>query len=152
MPSLVRVCCMEHHLCLQGALRAWMENSTQQASMLHFLKMTCVYFFYLFIYFCFLLFFSYTCSLWKNTGMLQLDLLSSLLSFWTNLLLSHDEKKCTKLRRHLCFQNKAGDTPGMLIKGDFVSWLIRIIKTQIHIAFPFFHFNIKVKGPRIPHS
>lgn len=35
---------MEHHLCLQGALRAWMENSTQQATMLHFLGITSVYF------------------------------------------------------------------------------------------------------------
>lgn len=29
--------------------------------------------------------------------------------------------------------------------------LIRIIKTLTDIAFPFFHFSTKVKGPRIPH-
>lgn len=75
-------------------------------------------------------------------------------SFWTSLLLLQDGKKCTKLRHHLCFENKAGDKSGMFIKGRFCVMIVRIIiiKTLIDIAFPFFRFNIKVTGPRFPHS
>lgn len=72
----------------------------------------------------------------------------------TNRLLSQDGRECTKLRHHLCFENKAGNTSGMLIHsgrvwrdGRWGKWKKK--KHWLILLCPLFLFNIKVKGPGI---